>query len=145
MLSKLTSYAATNWFYISSTSTYSKQSLTHDIYACLKVMNQYLHYWGLKNFIGALAVYIQRYINRVGKLQPIHIFDIMFTGSLLVVKIWVDKAISNTEFAKIFEVPVSEMNLNELNFLKAIDYDFGLTSEDVNDFTKKFIKKNRRE
>ena len=74
---------------------------------------------------------------KLGKLGPIHIFDIFFVATVVTVKFWEDKCITNSTFSRMFSMPTQELNVNERNFLTAVDYDLSLTLDQIDDFLSK--------
>jgi len=132
-------YGAAHWF-VPNAKT-SRKSLVKELANCLEVMNDFLAYWGLKGFLCTMAVYIERYIREVGKLDASYLFDVLFVGAIIVVKMWEDKHIVNSVFAEQFDIPLNELNTNELNFLQAVDFNFGVSSVDTEKFILKIFKR----
>jgi len=123
--------AAESWFVCKE---YSKKQLVRDILECMEVLEKFLQYWGFKEFFVPMLIYVDRYIEQVGKLGPVHIFDLFFVSTVVTVKFWEDKRITNSTFSKMFSMPTQELNINERNFLTAVDYDLSLTIDQVNQF-----------
>jgi len=135
-LLRLVERAADNWFTTATRTDYTRKQLIEDIKECVNVLQKFLHYWGLKQFLVPMMIYVDRYIKEIGKLGPEHIFDILFVSTVVTIKMWEDKFIRNTTFAKMFSMPTEELNVNERNFLNAVDYDLALTPEQIDQFIK---------
>ena len=50
---------------------------------------------------------------------------------MITIKMWEDKWIKNSTFAKIFSTELDQMNANEQNFLLAVDYDLHCNQKEV--------------
>jgi len=141
-LHSFSNFGADTWFRCDSEDPfYTRDHLIHDILECLQVLEKFLDYWGMRDFVVPMLIYVDRYINQVGKLGAVHIFDIFFVSTVITIKVWEDKWITNLTLAKMFNMPIDELNINERNFLTGIDYDLGVTREQV----EEFLGQNRRE
>eukprot|EP01088_Endostelium_zonatum_P011792 TRINITY_DN25952_c0_g1_i1.p1 TRINITY_DN25952_c0_g1~~TRINITY_DN25952_c0_g1_i1.p1 ORF type:complete len:181 (-),score=37.89 TRINITY_DN25952_c0_g1_i1:97-639(-) len=114
--------------------SYTNKQLVSDVLESMEVLEKFLDYWTLKHFFVPMLIYVDRYVAQVGKLGPVHIFDILCVACVVTVKVWEDKWITNTTFAKMFAITKEELNINERNFLNALDYDLSVTNEEVLEF-----------
>eukprot|EP01089_Gocevia_fonbrunei_P021794 TRINITY_DN8592_c0_g1_i1.p1 TRINITY_DN8592_c0_g1~~TRINITY_DN8592_c0_g1_i1.p1 ORF type:complete len:192 (-),score=13.60 TRINITY_DN8592_c0_g1_i1:95-670(-) len=135
-------YAASNWFVIvNQNQSYTRKTLVTDIVSCLDVLDRFLDYWTMQQFFVPMLIYVDRYINQVGKLGPVHIFDILFASTVITIKTWADKYIGNSTFCKMFSMQLHELNVNELNFLTAIDYNLSCDKREVTKFVSHLGKR----
>jgi len=109
--------------------------LINNIEICFEMLDRVLKKWNLKRFFVVMLIYVNRYINKVGKLLPIHMFNVLFVSSVVTIKVWEDMGCLNSNICKLFNVKTQDLNVNELNFLTAIDYDLAVTAQDVTTFT----------
>jgi len=135
-LQNFSQFAADRWFVYDCEPDYPRSQLILDILECLQVLEKFLDYWGMRDFVVPMLIYVDRYIKQVGKLGPVHIFDIFFVSTVITIKVWEDKWITNSTLAKMFNMPTEELNINERNFLTALDYDLSVTRDQVEEFLR---------
>jgi hypothetical protein len=131
ILISISNFAYKNWF--------KGCKYPSDIYESLEVIQKFLVYWNMGSFFGVMLVYIQRYIKRVGRVDSCHVFNLIFVATVVTIKFWEDFWIDNSKFSDMFKCSVEELNLNERNFLTAINYNLTVTEGRLRKKMKRLI------
>ena len=145
VIKKIARYAALNWF---TSETLKKKQIYNTILESLTMLEDFLDYYELRqNFLITMVIYVERYIKEVGKqADASYANDIFLVATMITVKMWEDKWITNKAFSKMFSANVKSLSTNEIQFLAAIDYDLGVENSHIVDFMERLygLKKSVR-
>jgi len=129
LMKKIARYASLHWF---TSQELKKKQIYNSIYNNLTLLEDFLDYYGLRqNFLVTMVIYVERYLKEVGKIDASCAFDVFLVATVLVVKMWEDKWITNKAFSRMFSTNVKDLSTNEVQFLSAIDYDLAVDNPQI--------------
>jgi len=135
VMKKIARYASLNWF---TSEELKKKQIYNEIYSSLQMLEDFLDYYGLRqNFLVTMVIYVERYLREVGKVDASCAFDVFLVATIVTVKMWEDKWITNKAFSKMFATNPRDLSANEIQFLAAIDYDLAVDNSHIVDFMER--------